>query len=96
MARADLDGWVSTYRERVLDHVKGVDGFQSVAFHAEREGDPCKVTVLMKWDDMGAVKQFLEREGGTIEIELGEQDGDFISFAWLITLQKEIDLEIAS
>ena len=58
VARADLEGWVATYRERVLDNVKQVDGFQSVAFHANRDGDPCDVTVLMKWDDMDAIKRF--------------------------------------
>ena len=58
VVRSDLDGWVATYRDRVLQNVKQVDGFQSVAFHAERSGDPCKVTVLMKWDDMDAVIRF--------------------------------------
>lgn len=58
VARDDLDGWVATYRDRVLDKVKSEDGFQSVAFHSEHEGDPCKVTVLMKWRDMEAVKRF--------------------------------------
>lgn len=58
VARSDLDGWVATYRDRVLGHVRTVDGFQSVAFHAERDGDPCRVTVFMKWDDMDAVKRF--------------------------------------
>ena len=68
VARANLDGWVATYRDRVLDKVKEVDGFQSVAFHADREGDPCKVTVLMKWDDMDAVKRFAGDDPATAVI----------------------------
>ncbi len=58
VARADLDGWVKTYRGRVLGHVRNVDGFRNVTFLAEREADPCRVVVLMEWDDMEAVHRF--------------------------------------
>ena len=56
--RDDFDDWIGTYRERVLPHVREMDGFRSVAFHANREGDPCRVTVLMEWDDMDAIRRF--------------------------------------
>jgi len=58
VARTDLSGWVSTYRDRVLEGMRDIDGFLGVAFHAEREADPCKVTVLTTWDDMESVRRF--------------------------------------
>ncbi|OAN75867.1 hypothetical protein A8B78_15615 [Jannaschia sp. EhC01] len=58
IARADIAGWVKTYRDRVLDHVRAVPGFQDVTFLAERDDDPCRVTVLMTWDDMDAIRAF--------------------------------------
>jgi len=58
MRRADIGAWLETYRARVLPHVKEVAGFRSVTFHAAREGDPCRVTVVTRWDDMGAVRRF--------------------------------------
>ncbi|WP_370401796.1 hypothetical protein [Sulfitobacter sp. JB4-11] len=56
--RADLDSWIETYRTRVLDNVKRIDGFRSVTFLAERETEPCPVTVLMEWEDMEAITRF--------------------------------------
>lgn len=56
--QTDLDDWVATYRDRVLGKMGGIGGFQGVAFHAERDADPCNVTVLTMWDDMDAIKRF--------------------------------------
>ena len=58
VARADLDGWVETFRARVLTEMSKMDGFQSITFHAAREGDPCQVTVLSAWRDMDAIRAF--------------------------------------
>ncbi|SEW01756.1 hypothetical protein SAMN04488515_0668 [Cognatiyoonia koreensis] len=58
VARADLDDWVATYRGKMLDHVRKVDGFREVVFLAERDTDPCRVTALTTWDDMDAVIRF--------------------------------------
>lgn len=68
MARSDLSDWVHTYRERVLDGMKAVDGFRGVTFHAERDADPCRVTVLTAWDDMDAVRQFAGDDPATAVI----------------------------
>ncbi len=57
-ARADLGDWVATYRDRVLPAMKDVPGFLGVTFHAERDADPCRITVLTAWADMDAVKAF--------------------------------------
>lgn len=58
VARGDLRDWVAAYRDRVLDGMRGVDGFRAVTFLAARDGDPCDVTVLTEWDDMDAVRRF--------------------------------------
>ena len=63
VARADLDGWVATYRDRVPDRVKKADGFPNVAFRTERGGDPCRVTVLMNRDDTDFIQPFLTDAG---------------------------------
>ena len=56
--RADIDGWVETFRARVLPGMRSVDGFRGVSFLARRDEDPCHVVVLTKWRDMAAVKGF--------------------------------------
>lgn len=58
VVRSDLADWVATYRQKVLPNVRKIDGFESVTFLANREGDPASVTVLMRWRDMGAIKRF--------------------------------------
>lgn len=57
-ARADLARWVDTYRARVLPAMRDVPGFLGVSFHAERDANPCRVTVLTAWRDMDAVRAF--------------------------------------
>lgn len=64
IARADIAAWVQTYRDRMLEAVRAVPGFQDVTFLAEREGDPCRVTVLMTWDDMDAIRAFAGDDPG--------------------------------
>ncbi|MCC1492297.1 hypothetical protein [Cognatishimia sp. F0-27] len=58
MGRDDVEAWVETYRARVLDQVRAIDGFRAVEFLVAREGDPAAVTVLTTWDDMGSVRAF--------------------------------------
>ena len=58
VARVDLDGWVDTFRSRVLPTMRAVDGFGDVTFLARRDDDPCHVIVLTKWRDMAAVVAF--------------------------------------
>ncbi|GAB5449123.1 antibiotic biosynthesis monooxygenase [Gymnodinialimonas sp.] len=58
VARANLAQWVQTYRARVLEAVRRVEGFRDVTFLAEREADPCRVTVLMTWESMDAIRRF--------------------------------------
>jgi hypothetical protein len=38
--------------------MRDVEGFCGITVHAEREGDPCRLTVMTAWDDMEAVKRF--------------------------------------
>lgn len=58
VARDDVDEWIATYRQRVLPGMREIAGFRGVQFLAEREGDPCAVTVLTTFDDMSAVRRF--------------------------------------
>lgn len=58
VARADLDAWVATYRERVLPSMRKIGGFVGVAFLAKRDEEPSQVMVLTKWRDMAAVVAF--------------------------------------
>ena len=58
VARADVEDWVATYRERVLPGMRKVAGFRGVRFLVERDCDPCAVTVLTTFDDMDAVRRF--------------------------------------
>ena len=62
VARSDLGDWIQTYLDKVLTQVRNVDGFRGVTFLAERERDPCRVSVLTTWDDMGAVTRFAGQE----------------------------------
>lgn len=64
IVRADLARWVETYRARVLEMVRGIEGFRDVAFLAERNADPCRVTVLMTWDDMASIRRFAGDDPG--------------------------------
>ena len=58
VARGDLDGWIDTFRARVLPGMCALDGFRSVSFLAKRDDDPCHVVVLTKWRDMAAITRF--------------------------------------
>ncbi len=58
IARGDIDAWVGTFRDRAFPGMRAVEGFRDVTFLAEREADPCRVTVLTTWDDLDAVRRY--------------------------------------
>ena len=55
--RADIDAWVATFRERVLNYMRSIEGFQIITLFADRDNDPCQVTALSAWEDMAATKR---------------------------------------
>ena len=58
IARADIQEWIETFRARAFPGMRAVEGFQGIRIQAERDADPCHVTVLTEWDDMTAVKHY--------------------------------------
>jgi len=56
--RSKIGNWVETFKARAFPHMAGVEGFLGVTFLAERSGDPCRVTVLTKWEDESALRRY--------------------------------------
>ncbi len=58
IARADIAPWLETFRARAYPGMQAVEGFKGITIHAERGGDPCRVTVMTKWENINAIKRY--------------------------------------
>ena len=62
--RSDIDGWIATYRDRVLPKIRGIGAVRGVRFLGERDVVPCGVTVLTTFEDMNAAQKFAGDDPG--------------------------------
>jgi len=92
VARANLDAWVATYKERVLPKMHGIDGWQGVSFLAARDGDPCRVSVTTLWRDEDALRAFAG-ENLTQAVVPDFMAGFFVDYDADATLHSEIFVE---
>ena len=58
VARSDIDAWYAAYAGRVVPMLQAAEGFAGVSVLLSREDDPCRITVLSRWDNMSAVERF--------------------------------------
>jgi len=58
VSRSNLEPWLTTFQERAYPGMRGVAGFCSISIQAERETDPCRVTVQTTWESMDAARAY--------------------------------------